>query len=246
MSLIFVLGNIGGALAAAVLPEAVIGVGGATAGAGTAALGGTGAALAGSAAPATAGLFGGTSLAAATGAPTGIAATAGEIAQNAAGIAATNADKAALTSQATSGLATNASAASPATLAPGASTSTASALPTTGSSILDSTIVGGGLTGAQKTAEAIQTGNAVEAQNKGYEQLKGRQGQELSNVRKQQNLDESGLAGGKPLGAAHGGSINLQSGQFVIPADIVSDLGNGDTKAGMEFLKQFFETGGHA
>jgi hypothetical protein len=104
----------------------------------------------------------------------------------------------------------------------------------------------GGSTGLQKGVEAKQMADTVESQNKGYEQLRGQQGQELSNVRQQQKLDESGLAGGKPLGAARGGSINLQSGQFVIPADIVSDLGNGDTKAGMEFLKQFFETGGHA
>ena len=250
MSLIFVLGNIGGALAAAVLPEAVIGVGGATAGAGTAAIGGTGAALggagaAGAAGTTTAGLFGGTSLAGLAGAPTGIAAGAGPAAGAAgtpgeAAATAALADKPATIANATSNIAQGATAATPATpVAPGAGT-------LTGSELGDMAALSTGSTGIQKGVEAKQQADITTAQNKGYEQLKGRQGQELSNVRQQQKLDESGLAGGKPLGAAHGGSINLQSGQFVIPADIVSDLGNGDTKAGMEFLKQFFETGGHA
>ena len=252
MSLIFVLGNIGGALAASVLPASMGGAVGAgaagAAGAGTAALGGTGAALggagaAGAAGTTTAGLFGGTSLAGLAGAPTGIAAGAGPAA-GATGVpgeaAATAAmsDKAALAAQSADAVAKGTAAATPATpVAPGA----ASALPTTGSSVLDSTIVGGGLTGAQKTAEAIQTGNAVESQNKGYRQLSAKQGGEEAQALKDVR---NTLGGGLML--AEGGGVNLQSGQFVIPADIVSDLGNGDTKAGMEFLKQFFETGGHA
>jgi hypothetical protein len=102
----------------------------------------------------------------------------------------------------------------------------------------------GGSTGLQKGVEAKQMADTIESQNKGYEQLRGKQGQELGAVIAAQKEDENTLGGGRSL--AHGGGVNLQSGQFVIPADIVSDLGNGDTKAGMEFLKQFFETGGHA
>ena len=244
MSLIFVLGNIGGALASAVT--------GISAGAGTAALGGTGAALggagaAGAAGTTTAGLFGGTSLAGLAGAPTGVAAGAGAgagatgVPGEVAATAALNADKAALTSQATSGLATNASAASPATLAPGATTTTASALPTTGSGLLDSAIVGTGTTGIGKGVEAKQQADATTAQNKGYQKLSAQQAGESADALKDVR---NTLGGGLML--AEGGGVNLQSGQFVIPADIVSDLGNGDTKAGMEFLKQFFETGGHA
>lgn len=44
--------------------------------------------------------------------------------------------------------------------------------------------------------------------------------------------------GGKPL--AGGGSVALSDGQFIIPADIVSALGNGSTKAGAAFLDEFF------
>jgi hypothetical protein len=39
---------------------------------------------------------------------------------------------------------------------------------------------------------------------------------------------------------AHGGSVNLENGQFIIPADVVSALGNGSTKAGAKFLDEFF------
>ena len=45
-----------------------------------------------------------------------------------------------------------------------------------------------------------------------------------------------GLAPGK----AGGGEVNLEDGQFILPADIVSALGNGSTKAGAEFLDEFF------
>lgn len=244
MSLIFVLGNIGGALASAVT--------GISAGAGTAALGGTGAALggagaAGAAGTTTAGLFGGTSLAGLAGAPTGVAAGAGAgagatgVPGEVAATAALNSDKAALASQATSGLASNASAASPATLAPGASTAAPGAGTITGSTTGD--MIGGTLltSGGQQLAQAKGQADATTAQNKGYRQLSAQQAGESAEALKDVR---NTLGGGLML--AEGGGVNLQSGQFVIPADIVSDLGNGDTKAGMEFLKQFFETGGHA
>lgn len=227
MSLIFVLGNVGGALAASILPESIIGAGAATAGAG-----GIGSAS----------LTAGTSLAGLTGASTGVPATAEQIAQHAAEIGVTNADKAALASQATSGFATNASVVPGSTsVVPGATTSTASALPTTGSAALDTAIVSGGVGGVQQGVQAKQQADATTAQNKGYRQLSAKQGGEEAQALKDVR---NTLGGGMML--AEGGGVNLQSGQFVIPADIVSDLGNGDTKAGMEFLKQFFETGGHA
>jgi hypothetical protein len=51
-----------------------------------------------------------------------------------------------------------------------------------------------------------------------------------------------GLGGGKGLGMglAAGGGVRLQEGQFIIPADVVSALGNGSTKAGAKFLDDFF------
>lgn len=298
MSLIFVLGNIGGALAAA-LPEAIVGAGVGTAGAGSTALGigtgtgvgagtasavGTGASTIGAASlPAGAtgaaamgaaptgtvasGLFGGTSLAGAAGAPTGIAAGAGQIgaagSQLAAGeMAAAKAagEIAATGSSGSGGVAPgsfiNAMGGGPGGGAPAATPvgspsvsmpyaaanqSTAGAIPTTGSDLLDTTLVSGGVSGIGKGVEAKQAADVTKAQNKGYRQLSAKQGGEsLETLKDVRNT----LGGGLML--AEGGEINLQSGQFVIPADIVSDLGNGDTKAGMEFLRQFFETGGHA
>ena len=41
-------------------------------------------------------------------------------------------------------------------------------------------------------------------------------------------------------GYAEGGEVPLEDGQFILPADIVSALGNGSTKAGAHFLDQFF------
>lgn len=249
MSLIFVLGNIGGALAASVLPASMGGAVGAgaagAAGAGTAAIGGTGAALggagaAGAAGTTTAGLFGGTSLAGLAGAPTGIAAGAGPAAgaAGAPGEAAATAamsDKAALAAQSADAVAKGTAAATPATpVAPGAGTITGS---TTGD-MLGGTLLS---TGGQQIAQAKQAADATTAQNKGYRQLSAQQAGESAEALKDVR---NTLGGGLML--AEGGEINLQSGQFVIPADIVSDLGNGDTKAGMEFLRQFFETGGHA
>jgi len=116
-----------------------------------------------------------------------------------------------------------------------------SAAPTTGSAVADTALVSGGMGGIQQGVQAGQQAQAVKAQNKGYKQLAGQQAADLAQTKQQQ---EDTLGGGRSL--AEGGGVNLQSGQFVIPADIVSDLGNGDTKAGMEFLRQFFETGGHA
>lgn len=39
---------------------------------------------------------------------------------------------------------------------------------------------------------------------------------------------------------AEGGEVALEDGQFILPADIVSALGNGSTKAGARFLDEFF------
>lgn len=125
--------------------------------------------------------------------------------------------------------------------AQGATSGILSALPTTGSAALDTALVSGGVGGVQQGVQAKQQADVTTAQNKGYRQLSAQQAGESADALKDVR---NTLGGGLML--AEGGGVNLQSGQFVIPADIVSDLGNGDTKAGMEFLKQFFETGGHA
>ena len=44
----------------------------------------------------------------------------------------------------------------------------------------------------------------------------------------------------KPYGKAKGGAIHLRDGDFIIPADVVSAIGNGSTKAGAEYLDHLF------
>jgi hypothetical protein len=47
-----------------------------------------------------------------------------------------------------------------------------------------------------------------------------------------------GRATGGLTALAHGGQVPLKDGAYIIPADVVSALGNGSSKAGAEFLKQ--------
>lgn len=83
----------------------------------------------------------------------------------------------------------------------------------------------------------------------------GKQAMNLANAQSQQEAEErrnrtaatysssGGLSGGRGLGMSGGGGIKLQEGQFIIPADVVSALGNGSTKAGATFLNDFFAAG---
>jgi len=43
-----------------------------------------------------------------------------------------------------------------------------------------------------------------------------------------------------PAGKAHGGSLRLENNAFIIPADVVSAIGNGSTKAGAKYLDHLF------
>jgi len=45
----------------------------------------------------------------------------------------------------------------------------------------------------------------------------------------------------KAPGMAHGGQVPLKNGAYIIPADVVSALGNGSSKAGAEFLRRLME-----
>jgi hypothetical protein len=47
-----------------------------------------------------------------------------------------------------------------------------------------------------------------------------------------------GMATGGITALAHGGQIPLGDGAYIIPADVVSALGNGSSKAGAEYLRQ--------
>jgi hypothetical protein len=50
-------------------------------------------------------------------------------------------------------------------------------------------------------------------------------------------LGSIGKATGGLTALAHGGQIPLKDGAYIIPADVVSALGNGSSKAGAEFLR---------
>jgi hypothetical protein len=50
-------------------------------------------------------------------------------------------------------------------------------------------------------------------------------------------LGDIGMATGGITALAHGGQVPLKEGAYIIPADVVSALGNGSTKAGAEFLR---------
>lgn len=66
--------------------------------------------------------------------------------------------------------------------------------------------------------------------------IENRDARQLSNQQYGRGL------GGGPLGSkfAGGGEVNLEDGQFILPSDVVSALGNGSTKAGAQFLDEFF------
>lgn len=106
------------------------------------------------------------------------------------------------------------------------------------------TMTAGGFTGfghlGDFAAKEIAT-NAV---------MKGGQGisQEIANAQTEEDSDKvkqqfGGWAHGGEIQhvARHGGSIRLRNGDFVIPADVVSALGNGSSKAGAKYLTHLFK-----
>ena len=53
--------------------------------------------------------------------------------------------------------------------------------------------------------------------------------------------DTYGSTGGSWLpGKAKGGAVHLKNGDFIVPADVVSAIGNGSTKAGAKYLDHLF------
>jgi hypothetical protein len=51
-------------------------------------------------------------------------------------------------------------------------------------------------------------------------------------------LANIGRATGGLTALAHGGQVPLGDGAYIIPADVVSALGNGSSKAGAQYLRQ--------
>lgn len=138
----------------------------------------------------------------------------------------------------------------------------------TGAAPTSSGILGTGLTTGNATADTIASTTIPSATISGGQQVvqagldANAQGKAnnlyRSNTTNQQaDLNKAGAMAGDLYGpqsgsggwaspqpgmfaAKKGGEIALETGQFVIPADIVSALGNGDTEAGQRFLTEFF------
>lgn len=53
-------------------------------------------------------------------------------------------------------------------------------------------------------------------------------------------IQQQAYPGWQPQGAAKGGQLHLRDGSFIIPADVVSAIGNGSTKAGAQYLDHLF------
>jgi hypothetical protein len=88
-----------------------------------------------------------------------------------------------------------------------------------------------GIQAAQANAQTQQNSQDLYAQGQADQAQQGRAARQLSRE----------VYGSKCFGSfSEGGSLALEDGQFIIPADVVSALGNGSTKAGAKFLDEFF------
>lgn len=100
-------------------------------------------------------------------------------------------------------------------------------------------------TGFGKFGDTLATNAILNAGQQGIGAIQ--QGQNNAQSRKvgnqiaaQQGWGSFSHGGYAELHAAHGGSVHVRDGSFVIPADVVSALGNGSSKAGARFLTHFF------
>jgi len=55
-----------------------------------------------------------------------------------------------------------------------------------------------------------------------------------------QQVADANQTGAKLWGHAEGGPVALQNGDWVVPADVLSSIGNGSTNAGAQFLNEYF------
>ena len=68
----------------------------------------------------------------------------------------------------------------------------------------------------------------------------GAQGAGQSEQQKVQQAQGERVGLGANVGMAQGGEVPLEDGQWIVPADVVSALGNGSTDGGARFLDQYF------
>jgi hypothetical protein len=100
------------------------------------------------------------------------------------------------------------------------------------------------MTGLEQGIQAGVTGMQADAANKAaMGNLAAANQEEQMQIEGAQRLGNQiyGGMGGGGMGMAAGGGVKLEEGQFIVPADVVSALGNGSTKAGAAFLKDFFD-----
>jgi len=90
---------------------------------------------------------------------------------------------------------------------------------------------------AKKAAgeDALRAGEFTNQNQAGMDRLKGLGFNSPSGPLS--SLGSIGKATGGLTALAHGGQVPLKDGAYIIPADVVSALGNGSSKAGAEFLR---------
>lgn len=100
--------------------------------------------------------------------------------------------------------------------------------------------LGGGFTGLGNVGDFLAKELGTNVLQTGAEGI----GQSIANAQTEEESDKvhqqyfGGFAVGGPvkLAAKEGGSISLRGGDYVVPADVVSALGNGSSKAGAKYL----------
>ena len=102
-------------------------------------------------------------------------------------------------------------------------------------------ILGAGMLGqhqidqSQKAQEAAKAGDAqAQSVNQGSNAL----APQVAGIYGSGSTPNNPLGGLGKMGYASGGHVPLKNGAYIIPADVVSALGNGSSKAGAEFLQR--------
>lgn len=117
----------------------------------------------------------------------------------------------------------------------GAGTQQASMLGSIMGNIPDTLTKGALNTGVDQSLQSIQTAQASNAN-----QQAGRDTFMQGEAERQRKEREAKATAQGAYGMASGGEVPLDEGSFILPADIVSALGNGSTDAGASFLDNFF------
>lgn len=100
----------------------------------------------------------------------------------------------------------------------------------------------GSLAGQQLAGQAIGQGiqGIQSAEATAQNQQAGKQAFLANSAEQQAQQRQAGALGTKVFGHATGGEVNLHNGDWIVPADVLSNIGNGSTDAGARFLNDFF------